>query len=119
MTELKETISKNLKKYRIKAGLSQVALAEKMHIRSSSISNWENGQNSIDIDMLFKFCQIVGVSINDMVISEDNTTDPNYLDAIYALTPELKLLIETAKKMPQKEVKRLLDYYLYFNKAES
>ena len=66
MDEYKKLISANIKKYRLLAGLSQTALAEKLSVSSAAVSNWEKGQNSIDIDMLFKLCKILGVSVSDM-----------------------------------------------------
>lgn len=104
MTELKEIIAKNLKKYRRLAKLSQVELAYKLHIRSSSISNWENGHNSIDIDTLFKVCKILGVSI-DKMIEDDQSTD-----YVLQLDDETELFIEKFKVMPIEERQHLIRY---------
>ena len=108
MTELKKIIAKNIKKYRQKAGLSQVALAKMMNIHSSSISNWEKGQNSIDIDTLFSFCKIVGVPIEKMV----EETEPDYIVKIKG-EPEIELLVEKARSLPARDVKHLLAYCDY------
>lgn len=109
MTELKEIIAKNLKKYRRLAKLSQVELAYKLHIRSSSISNWENGHNSIDIDTLFKVCKILGVPINKMIETEDNIE----LQADYVVKAdnETEVFLETLRRLPKHELAQLMDYY--------
>lgn len=66
MNKYSELISKNIRKYRIAAGMTQIQLAKKLGITSASISNWEKGQNSIDVEMLFKLCEVLNVSIDAM-----------------------------------------------------
>lgn len=63
---IKKTISKNITKYRKIAGLSQKEFAAKLGAAPSRVSSWETGANSTDIDTLFKICNILNVSINDM-----------------------------------------------------
>lgn len=63
---IKETISKNLLFYRKKAKLTQKEFAEKLGVKNSAVSNWETGVNSIDIDTLFRACDILNVTINDI-----------------------------------------------------
>lgn len=71
MTEIKEVISKNLRKYRTLAHMSQTELAKQLGISPSSVSNWEQGLNSIDVDTLFRVCKILKVSISKMAESPD------------------------------------------------
>lgn len=66
MDSVKDEIAKNLLFYRKKAKLTQKELADKLGIKHNSISSWENGTNSIDVEILFKICKIFDVSINDM-----------------------------------------------------
>lgn len=63
---IKEEIAKNILKYRTSKGMTQKELAEKLGVKNTSVSNWENGNNSIDIDTLLKACEILGVTITDM-----------------------------------------------------
>ncbi|WP_246612183.1 helix-turn-helix transcriptional regulator [Coprococcus catus] len=46
--------------------ITQKELADKLGVKHNAISSWENGVNSIDIDILFRVCQIFGVTVNDM-----------------------------------------------------
>lgn len=64
--EVRKNITKNITKYREAAGLSQKALAEKLHTTPSRVSNWEQGANSPSIDILFDLCNVLNVSINDI-----------------------------------------------------
>lgn len=63
---IKNNISKNIAKYREKAGLNQKELAERLGVVPSRISNWETGANCPTIDILFEVCDILNVSINDI-----------------------------------------------------
>lgn len=63
---IKKNISKNITKYRERAGLSQRELAQQLGITPSRISNWEQGANCPTIDILFEVCKALGVSINDI-----------------------------------------------------
>lgn len=66
MGSIKDQIAKNLLYYRKKSGLTQKEFAEKLGVKNSAVSNWENNLNSIDIETLAKACEIFGISINDM-----------------------------------------------------
>lgn len=69
---IKETVAKNLLYYRKKNKITQKQLAEQLGVKHNSISAWENGVNSIDIDTLFQVCKIFGVTVNDMYGIENN-----------------------------------------------
>lgn len=109
MTELREVISRNFKKYRKQAKLSQTELARLLGISPSSVSNWEQGLNSIDIDTLFKACKILGVSISKMTETDEN------IEIDYTLKDDDAIVIETYRKLPDSEKAHLLAYaeFLY------
>lgn len=64
--EVKKNISKNIVKYREKAGLSQKEFAKRLNTSPSRVSNWEQGANCPTIDILFEVCKVLNVSINDI-----------------------------------------------------
>lgn len=107
MEKLKDVIRSNLKKYRLQSGMTQIELASQIGVRSSAISNWEKGQNSIDIDTLFKICKILGVSISKMTEAEEEID--------YTLKDDDSIVIETYRKLPEAEKAHLLAYaeFLY------
>ncbi len=70
---IRETIAKNITKYRKKLPISQKDLADKLGVTQSRISNWEHGTNSPDIEMLFEICKIFKISIDEIYGIEDNT----------------------------------------------
>jgi transcriptional regulator with XRE-family HTH domain len=103
MEKLKDVIRSNLKKYRLQSGMTQIELASQIGVRSSAISNWEKGQNSIDIDTLFKICKILKVPIDSMIESQN---DVDYVIG----TSENDLILETYKKLPEEQKKHLISY---------
>lgn len=66
MGSLRDEIAKNLLYYRKRAGFTQKDLADKLGVRNTAVSNWESGNNSIDIETLFRACKIFGVSLTEM-----------------------------------------------------
>lgn len=60
----KDAIAKNILFYRKQARMSQKELAKMLGVSNSAISNWESGANSIDLDTLFKLCQVLNIDIN-------------------------------------------------------
>ena len=64
------TLSEKLYSLRRKQGLSQEALAEKLDCSRQVISKWENGTTTPDAEMLQKYSDLFGVSI-DYLVKED------------------------------------------------
>lgn len=64
------TLSEKLYSLRRKQGLSQEALAEKLDCSRQVISKWENGTTTPDVEMLQKYSELFGVSI-DYLVKED------------------------------------------------
>ena len=64
--DIKKKVAENIRFYRKKANLTQKQLAEKLGVKNTAVSNWENGQNSIDTELLFRVCDVFGITINQM-----------------------------------------------------
>ncbi len=64
------TLSEKLYNLRRKQGLSQERLAEKLDCSRQVISKWENGTTTPDAEMLQKYSELFGVSI-DYLVKED------------------------------------------------
>lgn len=59
---MKYEIGKRIRKYRENLELSQKQLAEKIGVSNSRVSNWEQGINRPDADMLAELCVALNVS---------------------------------------------------------
>ncbi len=60
------TIGENIKKYRIKIGLTQEELATKLGKSKNVISNWERGDNKPDADVIEEICLIFNIAPNQL-----------------------------------------------------
>lgn len=60
-------LSKQIKKYRTEANLSQEELADKIYVSRQTISNWENEKNYPDIKSLVLMSEVFQVSRDNLV----------------------------------------------------
>ncbi len=68
-----EKIGKFILKLRKKKNLTQASLAELLGVSEKSVSNWENGRNMPDLALLKPLCEILDVSINELLSGEELT----------------------------------------------
>ena len=59
---MKYEIGNRIRKYRKEKGLNQKQLAELIHVSNGRISNWEQGINRPDADILAELCRVLDVS---------------------------------------------------------
>ncbi len=64
---MKYEIGMRIRKYREKSGLSQKELAELIGVSNSRISNWEQGINRPDADILADLCRALNVSPSELL----------------------------------------------------
>ena len=60
-------LSKQIKRYRMEANLSQEELADKVFVSRQTISNWENDKNYPDINSLVLMSEVFHVSLDHLV----------------------------------------------------
>ena len=70
-----EKIGKFILKCRKEKKLTQTELAEKLGVTDKSISNWENGRNMPDLSLFKPLCEILDISINDLISGEKISKD--------------------------------------------
>ena len=64
---MKYEIGSRIRKYREAIGLSQKELADKLHVSNSRVSNWEQGINRPDADLLVDICVALNVSPSELL----------------------------------------------------
>ena len=60
-------LSKQIKKYRMEANLSQEELAEKVFVSRQTISNWENDKSYPDIKSLVLISEVFQISLDNLI----------------------------------------------------
>lgn len=74
-----EKIGLFIKRKRIEKGLTQDQLASRLYVSSKTISRWERGLNIPDISILESLSIELEVTVNELMLGEENKTinDPN------------------------------------------
>ena len=85
-SDIDKVFGKILKDFRIKAGLTQEQLSEKLGISLKYISRIENGNNGIKTQTLIKYMNLLGIT-------------PNTLYHEFLTTPEIKKNIDLSEKI--------------------
>ena len=65
-----EKIGKFILENRKRKKLTQAELAEKLGVTDRTISNWENGKNMPDLSLFKPLCDILGITINELMSGE-------------------------------------------------
>ena len=64
---MKYEIGSRIRKYREERGLSQKQLAEMIGVKNNRVSNWEQGLNRPDADILAALCRALQVSPSELL----------------------------------------------------
>jgi len=73
MNDLRLVIANNLMKYRKKAKLTQVELAEKLNYSDKAVSKWERGDSLPDIIVLNDIAKLFNISLDSLISESDET----------------------------------------------
>ncbi len=70
-------IGKFIAECRKQKNLTQMQLSEKLYITDKAVSKWERGMAMPDSSIMLELCDILGISVNDLLCGEVVTMD-NY-----------------------------------------
>jgi len=97
---INDIVRNNIKIYRKMRKMTQKGLAEALDVTHSSVSAWEIGKNSIDLERLNDICRVLDITLPEL-LSENLSSE------VAEQNEENKQMIEYINERP--EVKRLLD----------
>lgn len=104
-------LSKRLKELREKNGYLQKFVADKLGIRSNTLSGYENGTRSPDPDMLKELADFYNVSIDYLLGHE---TEENmltyYINKIANEFPDIDLMFKDLESLSAEDMKEVYDY---------
>ncbi len=75
---MKYEIGNRIRMYRKESGLTQKQLADRINVTKSRVSNWEQGINRPDADILADICRVLNVSPSNLLnvhLSADDLSD--------------------------------------------
>ncbi len=92
MTQLRDTIAKNICDLRTGAGMTQLALAEVLSYSDKAISKWERGESVPDIFMLKRIADYFGVSV-DYLLEDEHTQGTEQMTEHTGATTRNRLVV--------------------------
>ena len=98
-SEIDKIFGKILRDFRVKNGLTQEQLSEKLGISLKYISRIENGNNGIKTQTLIKYMNILGIMPNirykDFINNTEVLDDINLFNKISSLSSDQKTFISS------------------------
>lgn len=88
-------IGRFIAEHRKKAGLTQLQLAEKLGITDKAISKWERGLTMPDTSIMLELCDIISISVNELLCGEKFDMENND-------QKNEQLLLDMAKELEKK-----------------
>lgn len=62
-----QTVGTNLRRLRVRAGLTQDALAGMLHVTRQTVSSWETGRTEPDLDMLLALAEALPCDVTELI----------------------------------------------------
>ena len=91
-------IGKFIAECRKKASLTQMQLAEKLGITDRAVSKWETGKAMPDTAIMLELCDILGISVNELLSGEKTNMENDN-------QKKEQLLLDMAKELEKKNKK--------------
>lgn len=107
--EIKEALRRNITAYRIKRGMTKAQLARECGVSNPTVTNWENGRNSLDTEMLFRVSKALRVSVDVLSgqIPDDlSIAERDMLDKFRSLDPTQQEMIVASIEAAYSSVKK-------------
>lgn len=80
---------KYIRTLRTEHGLTQAALAAKLHVTDKAVSKWERDLSYPDISLLPRIAEILGVSVSELIYAADDGREPEQLRHIYRVSEDI------------------------------
>jgi len=72
---IRAVLQENLNYYIKKSQMSQKEIAEKIGVSKGAITNWLNGSNSPNMEVLANLCLLLGVKMSEMLSDKSSISD--------------------------------------------
>lgn len=103
--QFRKNIGEIIKKYRLAANMSQMALAEKIGISYQQLQKYEKGINNISVYRLEQISEALKIPISSFLETEEPERIAEDIGE-YGLSKEEKTLLELFRRIDNKDIKR-------------
>lgn len=103
--EFRKNIGERLKKYRLAAKMSQMALAEKIGISYQQLQKYEKGVNNISVYRLQQLSEALKIPISSLLEGQEPEKIAEEISE-YGLSKEEKTLLDFFRKIDNKDIRR-------------
>lgn len=93
-----EKIGKFIAACRKEQGLTQTSLADKLGITDRAVSKWETGKSLPDASIMIELCNLLGITVNELLTGEHIAMD-NYMNKAEENLLEMSQKIEKRDKL--------------------
>ncbi len=97
-------IGKFIAERRKNAKLTQMQLAKKLDITDRAVSKWETGKAMPDSSIMLELCDVLGISVNDLLSGEEVTMDNYNKKLENNLLEMIKLKEENDRRLLRMEI---------------
>lgn len=70
MENVKRTVARNINALRVRHGMTQIDLAEKLNYSDKAVSKWERAESVPDVAVLVQLSELFGVSLDELIRGE-------------------------------------------------
>ena len=103
--QFRKNIGEIIKKYRLAANMSQMALAEKIGISYQQLQKYEKGINNISVYRLEQISEALKIPISSFLETEEPERIAEDIGQ-YGLSKEEKTLLDLFRRIDNKDIKR-------------
>lgn len=110
-------LAKRLKELRDKSGWLQKDVADKLNVRSNTLSGYESGTRSPDPDMIVKLAELYQVSTDYLLGHKNYDVDKSdavlfeyYRSKIITEFPDVDLMFKDMASLTGEDLKEIYDY---------
>lgn len=82
---MKKTLGQKIREYRLKRGMTQETLAEKLFSRKSTVSEYENDKIDMKISLLREIAKVLGTPLSHLLSEEYDDIDDEVMQMAMAL----------------------------------
>ena len=90
MKDIKEIVATNISELRKASGYTQITFSEQINYSNKTVSKWERGESTPDIETLLQLASLFGVSLQYFVEEHDQN---DYVMKAKSQKPKLQLCI--------------------------